>query len=500
MIGVSTAPLEEVPLDVRHVPARFRRVGGEATKGAILLVDDDAVFRSALKRHLQQAGYEVSAACDADEGLEILTDGTFDLVLTDLKMPGSDGLEFLRRAREVQPDVDVIVITGFGNPERSLQALQSGAFWYLEKSYEDLSTVGHLVDKALELQRLRVRNRQLQHQLRVRYGFENIVGTSAELRATLDIVRRVAETDATILLLGESGVGKELIARALHYNSSRADQPFVAVNCGALPEELLESELFGHVRGAFTGAVRDRVGRFAAAHGGTLLLDEIGDMSPQLQVKLLRVLQEREFEPVGSSRSQRVDVRIVAATNQDLEQLIRERRFREDLYFRLSVVPIEVPPLRRRREDVALLVEHFLRVQRRQYPGIEGITAGALKRPTEDAWPGNIRELEGLLERLAILRREGWIEEADLPAPIRSRSSEAVRIPLEAGGVDLRSVVDSIETDLILQALEATSWNKNRAAQLLQVKRTTLVEKIRSKGLSPPDPEGSEGENGSGLG
>ncbi len=473
-------------------------MGGETTQGSVLLVDDDAVFRSALKRHLQQAGYDVSTGSDTDEGLELLADGTFDLVLTDLKMPGSDGLEFLRRAREIQPGVDVIVITGFGNPERSLQALQSGAFWYLEKSYEDLSTVGHLVDKALELQRLRVRNRQLQHQLRVKYGFENIVGTSAELRKTLDIVRRVAETDATILLLGESGVGKELIARALHYNSRRSDQPFVAVNCGALPDELLESELFGHVRGAFTGAVRDRVGRFAAADGGTLLLDEIGDMSPRLQVKLLRVLQEREFEPVGSSRSQRVDIRIVAATNQDIERLIRERRFREDLYFRLSVLPIEVPPLRRRREDVPLLVDHFLRVQRRQYPKIQGITEGALKRLTEYAWPGNIRELEGLVERLAILRREGWIEEDDLPAPIRARGSETVRIPLSPGGLDLRAVMDSIETDLILQALQATGWNKNRASQLLQVKRTTLVEKIRSKGITPPDSNDPEGEDGSG--
>ena len=219
----------------------------------------------------------------------------------------------------------------------------------------------------------------------------------------------------------------------------------------------------------------------------------------QLQAKLLRVLQEREFEPVGSSRSQRVDVRIIAATNQDLERLIRERRFREDLYFRLSVLPIEVPPLRQRREDVPLLVEHFLRIQRRHYPGLEGITESAMKRLVEYGWPGNIRELEGLIERLAILKREGWIEQADVPESIRTRGSDAVRIPLSATGVDLRSVIDSIETDLILQALEATGWNKNRAAQLLHVKRTTLVEKIRSKKLTPPDPKDAEGENGSGL-
>ena len=441
-------------------------------------------------RHLQGARYEVTAASDAEEGLEVLADASVDLVLTDLKMPGLDGLEFLRRARDLQPEVSLIMITGFGSPERSVEALKAGAFWYIEKSYEDMTTVGHLVEQALELQRLRVVNRQLQHQLRVRYGFENIVGTSDGLRATLDLVRRVAETEATVLVLGESGVGKELVARALHYNSARADRPFVAVNCGALPEELLESELFGHVRGAFTGAVRERVGRFAAADGGTLFLDEIGDMSPNLQIKLLRVLQEREFEPVGSSRTQRVDVRIVAATNQDLAQLIRERRFREDLYFRLSVVPIEVPPLRRRREDIPELTDHFLQVQRRTYPDIEGISEPALKHLCEYAWPGNIRELEGLIERLVILKRQGWIEDVDLPAPIRARGDEPVKIQLLPGGVDLRRTIESIETDLIRQALEATRWNKNRAAQLLGVKRTTLVEKIRSRGLTPPaDPE-----------
>jgi transcriptional regulator with GAF, ATPase, and Fis domain len=318
------------------------------------------------------------------------------------------------------------------------------------------------------------------------------VGTSEALRATLELVRRVAETDASVLILGESGVGKELIARALHYNSPRAEKSFIAVNCGALPEDLLESELFGHVRGAFTGADRDRIGRFAAADAGTLFLDEIGDMSPKLQIKLLRVLQEREFEPVGSSRTQSVDIRIVTATNQDLEKLIRERRFREDLYFRLSVVPIEVPPLRERREDILLLVDHFLQIQRRQYPNITGITEGAMKALAEYAWPGNVRELEGLIERLVILRQDGWIDESDLPPQIRTGGGDTIRIPLSPGGVDLRSVIDSIETDLIRQALEATRWNKNRAAQLLQVKRTTLVEKIRSKGLNPPDGQKTE--------
>jgi DNA-binding NtrC family response regulator len=298
------------------------------------------------------------------------------------------------------------------------------------------------------------------------------------------MVRKVADTDATVLVLGESGVGKEVIARALHYNSRRRDHPFVAVNCGAIPEHLLESELFGHVRGAFTGAHRDREGRFRAAHRGTLLLDEIGDMSPQLQTKLLRVLQDHEFEPVGSSKSERVDVRILAATNKDLQALIRERRFREDLYFRISVVPIEVPPLRRRREDVPLLVEHFLNVQRREHPGLRGISEAAQKRLCEYSWPGNVRELESLIERLAILNASGWITEQDLPGELRGApAAPAHHVALPEEGLDFAREVEAFESDLIRQALEATGWNKNRAAQLLRLKRTTLVEKIRSKGI-----------------
>jgi transcriptional regulator with PAS, ATPase and Fis domain len=288
-------------------------------------------------------------------------------------------------------------------------------------------------------------------------------------------------------VLGESGAGKELVARAIHYNSPRAPRPFVAINCGAIPEELLESELFGHVRGAFTGALRDRVCRFAAANGGTLFLDEIGDMSPRLQTKVLRVLQEREFEPVGSSRTERADVRIVAATNQNLLEMIREKRFRQDLYFRLAVVDVTVPPLRARREDIPLLVRHFLEVQRRSYPEVQGVTEVALKRLVEYDWPGNVRELQGLVERLAILRRTGWIDESDLPASVTGETRERPAVSLPAEGIDFEKEVDAFETTLILQALTLTSWNKNRAAQLLGLKRTTLVEKIRSKGIVAPE-------------
>jgi DNA-binding NtrC family response regulator len=460
---------------------------GTTLGGSVLVVDDDALFRAALVRYLESEGFSVVAEGDPSAALERLEQRAFDLFVTDLRMPGIDGIAFIRRVRAHDPEAVCIVVTGFGTPERSIEALDAGAFWFIEKDYERIACLGPLVAKALEFRRLHSTNRQLQRQLESRYGFENIVGHSDALRATLDTVRKVADSEATVLVLGESGAGKELIARAIHYNSPRAARPFVAVNCGAIPEELLESELFGHVRGAFTGALRDRIGRFAAANGGTLFLDEIGDMSPQLQTKLLRALQEREFEPVGSSRTERVDVRIVAATNQNLPELIKARRFREDLYFRLAVVPIEVPALRQRREDVPLLIRHFLELQRRSYPEIQGITEAAQKRLAEYDWPGNVRQLQGLIERLAILRRSGWIDESDLPVEITGHSPERPSVALPPTGVDYEALVSAFEEDLIVKALEATQGNKNRAAQLLNLKRTTLVEKIRSKGIHTPE-------------
>jgi DNA-binding NtrC family response regulator len=449
----------------------------------VLVVDDDAVFRAALRRYLEGEGFEVTVAGDADSAVTALEREAFDLVLTDLRMPGLDGVELVRRLRAHDPDLVCIVITGFGSPERSIEALRAGAFWFVDKSYERMATLGPLIEKAFEFRTLQASNRQLHRQLEVRYGFESIVGQSAPLDRAMETLRKVSDTDASVLLLGESGVGKELFARALHWNSARSRKPFVAVNCGAIPEDLLESELFGHVKGAFTGATRDRPGRFARADGGTLFLDEIGDMSPRLQIKLLRVLQEREFEPVGSSDTRRVDVRIVSATNQDLPRLIAERRFREDLYFRLAVVPIEIPPLRERREDIPRLIDHFLRELRCEHPQIEGVTELARKRLVEHEWPGNVRELRALLERLVVIRRSGWIDETDIPGDVRSPERSAPRVALGPGGVDFAALVDAFESDLLRQALDATEWNKNRAAQLLNLKRTTLVEKIRAKGL-----------------
>ena len=459
---------------------------GAGSRGSILIVDDDALFRAALARELQSKGYDATAVADPEAAVERLELGSFDLLLTDLKMPGADGIALIERARAIDPDLVSIVITGFGSAERSIDALDRGAFWFIDKSYDRIACFSPLVQKALEFRRLKSSNSQLQRQLEVRYGLDSIVGESDGLRATLDLVRKVADTDATVLILGESGVGKELVARATHFNSRRAAHPFVAVNCGAIPEELLASELFGHVRGAFTGAVREREGRFSAAQGGTLFLDEIGDMSATLQTKLLRVLQEREYEPVGSSRTVQTDVRIIAATNQDLAELIASKRFREDLFFRLSVVPIEVPPLRERRDDIPMLVDYFLAARQRDYPELKGITAVALKRLCDYDWPGNVRELQGMVERLAILRRSGWIDEDDLPESLRAARPARPSISLPPGGVDFDALVDDFEADLIGQALQATGWNKNQASRLLGLKRTTLVEKIRAKGLTPP--------------
>jgi len=370
-----------------------------------------------------------------------------------------------------------------------VEALRAGAFWYLEKPFDQshLDVVRRLVEQAIEAGRLKAENRLLQSQLRSRYRFENIVGNSSALRHVLDTVGRVAQSSATVLITGESGTGKELIARAIHYNSDRADRMFVTVNCGAIPGELLESELFGHVRGAFTNAISNREGRFSRADEGTIFLDEIGDMSPDLQVKLLRVLQDGTFEPVGSSKTLGVNVRVIAATNQNLVAAIKERRFREDVYYRLNVIPILVPPLRERQEDIPPLVEHFLELANEEkVESAPGITAGALSLLREYAWPGNVRELENLMRRLVILNDGQEIEPSHLPPDFHAPASTSLTVPrVPQTGLSFRDVVEEFESHLIMQALELAQWNKSEAAQLLRLNRTTLLEKIKKKGLDP---------------
>ena len=457
----------------------------------ILVVDDEELYRRAVERILLRAGHQVAMAPDAAEALQVVRSERIDLVLCDIQMPGINGLELVRQIHEIEPDLPCIVMTGYNTPENSVEALRAGAYWYLEKPFEQerLEVVRQLIDKAIEHGRVRNENRTLHTQLQSRHKFDSIIGKSQSLGRTLSIVEKVADTESTVLITGESGTGKELVARALHYNSRRAERPLVTVNCGAIPEELLESELFGHVKGAFTNAISHREGRFALANGGTIFLDEIGDMSPNLQVKLLRVLQERTFEPVGSSKTQKVDVRVIAATHQNLPKLIDTGGFREDLFYRLNVLPIEVPALRERIEDLPLLVHHFLDLARQDRGSrVQGVTDEAMQRLMDYHWPGNVRELENLTERLTVLVGEGDIELEDLPAQVRAEpttQSWAPRVP--ASGIDFNAVVGRFESELIEQALDHTHWNKNRAAGLLGLNRTTLIEKIKKRQLTPPE-------------
>lgn len=455
-------------------------------KAQILVVDDEQVIVKALSKYLTQEGYEVETAGDGAEAIEKCKEKNFDLVLTDLKMPNMDGIELIKEVKTLNPDANCVIMTGYGSIQNAVEAMKAGAFHYITKPFE-LEDVGHIIKKAISHGRLEEQNRILQKQVKTRYGFENIIGASDELEEVLRLVERVADTDSTVLILGDSGTGKELIARAVHYNSSRANKPLIPVNCGAIPENLLESELFGYMKGSFTGAVSSKIGRFEMANGGTIFLDEIGDMSLRLQVKILRVLQEKKFEPIGSTKTVEVDVRIITATNRNLEELVARGEFREDLYYRLNVIPIHIPPLHQRVCDIPILVDHFLKV----YSKGNNLKAPLLSQDIMSLfmnykWPGNVRELENTIERLVVLRPGQEIKINDLPDKFLEVTdtifkNSALHIP--DAGISLKNAVDDFENTLILKALEKTRWNKNKAANLLRLNRTTLVEKIKKKNL-----------------
>ena len=457
------------------------------TKGRILIVDDEMVIIKALSKYLTQEGYMVDTALTGPEAIEKFKEKNYDLFLTDLKMPEMDGIELINEIKSIDPTAPSIVMTGFGSISSAVDAMKAGAFHYVTKPFE-LDDIGIIVKRALDHKMLAEQNQALQRQVRKRYGFESIIGTSDETQNMINLIGRVADTDSTILILGESGTGKELVARALHVNSSRADKPLVTVNCGAIPENLLESELFGHVKGAFTGAVQSKIGRFEAANQGTIFLDEIGDMSPKLQVKLLRVLQERTFEAVGSTKPVEVDVRIIAATNRNLEDMVRTGDFREDLYYRLNVIPVNVPPLRQRVNDIPVLIEHFTKIFcKNNNVAAPKIQQDVMSLFTNYKWPGNIRELENTIERLVVLRPGQDIRMKDLPDKFLDVSdsmfkNSALNIP--ESGISLKNAVSDFENNLILKALEKTGWNKNKAATLLKLNRTTLVEKIKRSHLA----------------
>jgi two-component system response regulator PilR (NtrC family) len=453
----------------------------------ILLVEDEDALRSTIAIRLADDGYLVDEAATGDAAIQRLSNFAYDALLTDLRLPGASGSQVLDAALERYPDIAAIVVTGYGTLKDAVDAIRRGASDFISKpfQYDELRFV---LEAALERRELRQENRYLREQLDARYGLEGLVGRSAPMRELCTLLTTIAPTNSTILISGETGTGKELVARAIHQASQRKQQRFVALNCSAIPETLLEAELFGHVRGAFTGAVAMRQGRFEMAHKGTLFLDEVGTMSAALQAKLLRVLQERAFERVGDSQQIRVDVRVIAATNSDLARMVREGAFREDLYYRLNVIQVVMPPLRDRREDIPLLVHHFLdRLGHEQVPPRPGVafTQEAMRGLMAFDWPGNVRQLENVVERAFTLSPgRGQIGVEALPVELAGPAADkaGISVSLPDSGLDFDEVLAGIERTLITQALERTGGNKRQAADLLRLKRTTLVEKLKRLG------------------
>lgn len=452
----------------------------------LLLVEDEASLRETTARRLAGEGFRVVEVDTGEAAVERLEACAFDIVLTDLRLPGIDGTAVLDAARERYPDIVCIVVTGFGTVTDAVVAIKRGAADFITKPFQ-FDQLLHVMRSALEQRRLRSENAWLRSQIRERYRFEGLVGRSPRMRELFDLLETVAASPSTVLVTGETGTGKELAAKAIHHNSPRRGHRFVALNCSAVPETLLESELFGHVRGAFTGAVASRTGRLESAHEGTLFLDEVGTMSGPLQAKLLRVLQERQLERIGDNRPIRIDVRIIAATNADLAQMVRDGRFREDLYYRLNVIPIFLPPLRERGEDIPLLVRHFVEAfsRRQGRPGTVTVTQAAMRRMMAYGWPGNIRELENAIERaLTLSRHRAWIDVDDLPPGLQQAAlPEPAALPaIPEEGFDLAAHVAAVERRLIRQALDDTGGNRQQAARRLGIKRTTLVEKLKRLG------------------
>jgi len=446
----------------------------------ILVVDDEINIREALAALLEDDGHRVNAAASSEQALEFLREDQFDVVISDLRMNGGSGLDLLRWIRESCPATEVIILTAYGTVEGAVEAMKLGAYDYVAKPV-DRERLGLLIEKALEKRRLSQENRNLRRRLSVKEEYSNIIGNCAQIRAIFKVVSEVAPTNATVLITGESGTGKELVAQAIHDRSGRREHPFVSVNCGALPDTLMESELFGYEKGAFTGAAATKIGRIELASRGTLFLDEVGDMSPKTQVDLLRILQDREMRRLGGTRAITVDVRFIAATNKDLNAEINERRFREDLYYRLNVVPVAMPPLRERREDIPLLLDSFLREFCSIYQrSPKTVSARTLVLLVQYSWPGNIRELRNLVERLVLLSRTDQIEPDDLPEQIR-----------QAGGdnhpeitLQLDQPLREAEKLIISNVLSRVTHNRTLAARILGISLRALHYKIKRFGLS----------------
>jgi len=451
----------------------------------ILIVDDEKNYPPILAAVLEEEGFDPLMANSGEEALTILKHSDVDLVLTDMKMPSMDGIELLENVKKKDPELPVIMMTAHGTVEKAVEAMQKGAYSYIMKPFDNDNLILY-VNKAIAMYRVIKENRRLRQTVTSQFSFGNIIGKSKKMRDVYEIIRKVAPANATVLIEGESGTGKDLVAKSIHFNSPRRDHPFVAVNCTALAESLLESELFGHERGAFTGAVSSKKGRFELADGGTLFLDEIGELSPSLQVKLLRVLQDKVFERVGGVRQVSVNFRLIAATNKQLKQEVKIGRFREDLFYRLNVVHIELPPLRQRQEDLHLLVDHFIdkySIERGLDMPINGIEKQVERVFFDYNWPGNVRELENIIERAMVLCPDDILKVDDLPKDFRNSLSDSQRLDGIPEDAHLSDTIVDIEKKMILRALKITGNVQSDAAQLLGIGKSGLNKKLKKHGI-----------------
>jgi len=452
----------------------------------ILVVDDEDYMREIVRQALQGSGFDIEEAADGATALEMMRRYPYDVIITDLRLPGVPGEKLLQEALAISPETIVIIMTGYGNIQTAVDAIRMGAYDYLPKPFQ-LEEMVMRVEKGLHDRRIKSENSLFRSELQGKYQFANLIGNSPAMQQAYRMVAMVAQKTSTILISGETGTGKELVARAIHYNGPRRDQPLVCVNCAAIPANLLEDELFGHVKGAFTGAHQHRVGRFEQANRGTLFLDEVGSMPLDLQVKLLRVLQEREFQKVGGTTPIKVDVRIIAATNEDLLEKVRAGDFREDLFYRLNVIPIPILPLRQRREDIPPLISHFVKkfCAEQQVP-VKRVSHEAIKQLVSFEWPGNVRQLENAVEMAVALSGDReLLEVGDFPVVVRGPNEDELfrNIDIPDEGLDFNTLISELERRLILRSLDVTGGNKKRAASLLQLKRTTFVEKLKRMGM-----------------
>ncbi|MBD3180449.1 MAG: response regulator [Candidatus Latescibacteria bacterium] len=444
-------------------------------EGKVLIADDEKSMCKYLSIMLNKEGYSVDTVHNGKDAIDKIKEGGYDVVITDIRMKEADGLEVLSAARESEPNLPVVIMTAYASKKTAIEALNKGAFYYLVKRAAKNDEIKMVVKNATDMRKVRSENVFLKRQLKGNDDFKNIIGKSEEMQKVFERVRKVANSDSTILVNGESGTGKELVAKSIHYQSSRSKNAFVSINCGALPENLLESELFGHKKGSFTGAIREKDGLFKVACGGTFFLDEVGETSPAIQVKLLRVLQEREIIPVGGTRPIKVDVRLIAATNADLEENVRTGDFRADLYYRLNVIPIKIPPLRKRQSDIPLLVDHFLKRASEKTKQKKSISNKAMDLMVEYDWPGNVRELENIVERAIVLQEGNKIMPHDLPDKIRFHSRSSRNLVLD----DTQMTLQELEKEYVISVLDETGWQKKKASEILGINASTLYRKIQ---------------------